>query len=289
MAEQRATVEPRGRYRARAAGVEGVDAQGGQTLGLLGQRRGKPGDVADPRAGRDEHIAEAGRVGVVDLGELEEEVAPAGEGRGVVVDGGLPTEGHLVEGHVLDGEERPGAGRLRELAHALPQVGDDVTDVMDGRKRHDWEKCRRVAKLYAIISALVSLRFDHVGLSVADLDAAIAFYAAAFEYAAEFAFRLEVIDTRGAMLVHPSGHRLELFERPAAVAGLQGLPPLEALGTHGYGHFALNASEIDAPFERALAAGARVVLAPGPSPEPGVRFAFLGDPEGNLIELVERA
>jgi len=27
---------------------------------------------------------------------------------------------------------------------------------------------------------------------------------------------------------------------------------------------------------------------PSPSPEPGVRFAFLADPEGNLIELVER-
>jgi catechol 2,3-dioxygenase-like lactoylglutathione lyase family enzyme len=24
-------------------------------------------------------------------------------------------------------------------------------------------------------------------------------------------------------------------------------------------------------------------------PEPGVRFAFLADPEGNLVELVERA
>jgi catechol 2,3-dioxygenase-like lactoylglutathione lyase family enzyme len=41
-------------------------------------------------------------------------------------------------------------------------------------------------------------------------------------------------------------------------------------------------------FTRAVAAGARALREPGPSPEPGVRFAFLADPEGNLIELVER-
>jgi predicted enzyme related to lactoylglutathione lyase len=33
---------------------------------------------------------------------------------------------------------------------------------------------------------------------------------------------------------------------------------------------------------------AREVMAPQPSPEPGVRMSFLADPEGNLIELVER-
>jgi lactoylglutathione lyase len=37
-----------------------------------------------------------------------------------------------------------------------------------------------------------------------------------------------------------------------------------------------------------VATGASGVLEPSPSPEPGVRFAFLADPEGNLIELVER-
>jgi len=38
----------------------------------------------------------------------------------------------------------------------------------------------------------------------------------------------------------------------------------------------------------ALRAGATSVAAPGQSPEPGVRFAFLADPEGNLIELLQR-
>jgi glyoxylase I family protein len=37
-----------------------------------------------------------------------------------------------------------------------------------------------------------------------------------------------------------------------------------------------------------VAAGACEKVSPRPSPEPGVRFAFLADPEGNLVELVER-
>jgi glyoxylase I family protein len=64
--------------------------------------------------------------------------------------------------------------------------------------------------------------------------------------------------------------------------------PLEALATRGYGHFALSAPDIDALFERAWRAGAAEKVSPRPSPEPGVRFAFLADPEGNLVELVER-
>lgn len=135
----------------------------------------------------------------------------------------------------------------------------------------------------------MTLRFDHVGLSVADLDAAAVFYGAAFGFVFEFPFGLESVAARGLMLRHPSGHRLELFERPGAGAGIQGTTPVEALATLGYGHFALAAPEIDSVWEAALRAGARAVLAPSPSPEPGVRFAFLADPEGNLVELVERA
>lgn len=45
--------------------------------------------------------------------------------------------------------------------------------------------------------------------------------------------------------------------------------------------------EIDALFDRAVAAGATVVDAVHESPEHGVRVGFLADPEGRLIEVVE--
>jgi catechol 2,3-dioxygenase-like lactoylglutathione lyase family enzyme len=131
------------------------------------------------------------------------------------------------------------------------------------------------------------LGLDHVGLSVASLDAAGRFYSEAFQFAHEFAFDLPR-GIRGLMMRHPSGARVELFQRPDSEPGLRAANPIEALATRGYGHLALAASEIDSVFRRALAAGARAVVEPGPSPEPGVRFAFLADPEGNLVELVER-
>ena len=131
-----------------------------------------------------------------------------------------------------------------------------------------------------------AVRFDHPGLSVADLDAAAAFYARVFGFAPQLEFSLGEIS--GAMLEHPSGMRLELFAVPGSVAGVQGRPPLDALRTRGLGHVAFAAPAIEELFARALEAGGRAVLAPQESPEPGVRFAFVADPEGNLVELVER-
>src|SRR5262249_18679578 len=96
-------------------------------------------------------------------------------------------------------------------------------------------------------------------------------------------------DIRGAMLRLPDGGRLELFGHPRSAGGLLADTPIDALATRGYGHFALSAPDIDAVYARALAAGASERVPPRPSPQPGVRFAFLADPEGNLVELVERA
>jgi lactoylglutathione lyase len=129
---------------------------------------------------------------------------------------------------------------------------------------------------------------DHVGLSVADLDAATAFYARAFGFAPELRFELTPHPIRGVMLRHDSGMRLELFEHRDSEPGIQGVAPIEALRRRGYGHFALHAPDIGPVFAQALAAGARALVEPSPSPEPGVRFAFFADPEGNLVELCER-
>jgi catechol 2,3-dioxygenase-like lactoylglutathione lyase family enzyme len=131
------------------------------------------------------------------------------------------------------------------------------------------------------------LAFDHVGLSVADLEAAEAFYANAFGFERQLAFELTPHPIRGVMLKHPSGFRMELFEHDSSVPGLQAAGPIEAHATRGYNHFAVRAPDIDVVWGQAIAHGATAVKPPAPSPEPGVRFAFLADPEGNLVELVE--
>ena len=130
--------------------------------------------------------------------------------------------------------------------------------------------------------------FDHVGLSVADLDAAEAFYCGAFDFSRQLVFELTPHPIRGVMLMHENGMRLELFQHQASAPALQATTPIEAIARRGYGHFALKAPDIEPLFEAAIAAGAEVKVPPSASPEPGIRFAFVSDPEGNLVELVER-
>jgi catechol 2,3-dioxygenase-like lactoylglutathione lyase family enzyme len=128
--------------------------------------------------------------------------------------------------------------------------------------------------------------FHHVGISVADLDAAVDWYQRALGLTTQFPF--EVPGLRGAMLESADGYRVELLEREGSGAGLAGAQPDDALLTRGYGHFAIMVDDLDGTYARLLDEGAAAVWEPRPSPEPGVRMAFVHDPEGNLIELLGR-
>ncbi|MCW2867228.1 MAG: Glyoxalase-like domain protein [Marmoricola sp.] len=133
-------------------------------------------------------------------------------------------------------------------------------------------------------------RLDHVGLNVADLDAAERWYAEAFGYERDLVARLAALQLDIVMLVHPvAGDRLELLHRPGSRPGLRAATPPEAVLTEGFGHVAFDVTGVDATFERLVGLGARPVMEPRPSPEPGVRMAFVADPEGNLVELLDRS
>lgn len=133
-------------------------------------------------------------------------------------------------------------------------------------------------------------RLDHVGLAVCDLARAAEWYSAAFGYVHELDLRVDPIDLDIVMLIHPEhGDRLELLHRPSGVAGPQHDNPAQAAATWGFGHIALDVPELDATYRHVLELGARPVMEPAASPEPGVRMAFVADPEGNLVELLDRS
>ena len=133
-------------------------------------------------------------------------------------------------------------------------------------------------------------RLDHVGLNVADLAAAERWWAEAFGYERDLVARLDAFELDIVMLVHPArGDRLELLHRPGSRPGLRADTPPEAVLTEGFGHVAFDVVGVDAAFDRLVALGARPVMEPRPSPEPGVRMAFVADPEGNLVELLDRS
>jgi catechol 2,3-dioxygenase-like lactoylglutathione lyase family enzyme len=133
-------------------------------------------------------------------------------------------------------------------------------------------------------------RLDHVGLAVADLPAAVSWFCDVFGLVPEVSLRVATVDLSMEMLIHPTlGYRLELLHRPGSRADGKPATPGEAAQREGYGHVAFDVEDLEGAFDRAVARGARPVMPPGPSPEPGVRMAFLADPEGNLIELLHRA
>jgi lactoylglutathione lyase len=137
------------------------------------------------------------------------------------------------------------------------------------------------------------MKLDHVGLTVGDLDAMSDWYSKALDMQVEFEFALDHVDFRGVMLRSAqfsgeAGHRLELLHRPESVAGLQAADPVEAALTRGFGHIAFDVPDVDTAYDALLEAGATDRMSPRPSPEPGVRMAYVADPEGNLVELLDR-
>lgn len=130
---------------------------------------------------------------------------------------------------------------------------------------------------------------DHIGLSVADLDAQAAWYTDALRLNRLPTDDMPDLGFRMVFLVDPdTGWALELIERDGSQPGLVAPDPLTALLTQGYGHLCVRVEDVDETFAHLTALGAAVRMPPGPSPVPGVRMAFVADPEGHLIELLDR-
>ncbi len=136
---------------------------------------------------------------------------------------------------------------------------------------------------------MTEARLDHAGLSVRDLGAAADWYCTAFGYTRELELRVDAVDLDIVMLIHRDhGDRLELLHRPGSTPGLRAGDPAQAALSQTFGHVAFDVADLDGTFERVVGLGARPVMTPRPSPEPGVRMAFVADPEGNLIEILSR-
>ena len=127
---------------------------------------------------------------------------------------------------------------------------------------------------------------DHVGLNVRDLDAMTAFYLEGFGYREQVRFSLDELDLAIVMLVDDDGRRFELLARSEGAPGLRAATPVEAAATWGLGHVAFHVDDLPAAFRRLLDLGAGEVFDPRPSPEEGFWFAWVHDPEGNLVELI---
>jgi catechol 2,3-dioxygenase-like lactoylglutathione lyase family enzyme len=135
----------------------------------------------------------------------------------------------------------------------------------------------------------VSARFHHVSLSVADLDAQQRWYQQTLGLTEVVErFDLPSPRVRTVVLRAPNGLRVELIEREGST-GQTFRDPLETALSQGYGHWALEVEDLDQTFSAVSTAGAQWVSPPAAALQPGARFAFVRDPEGNLLELIQPA
>ena len=134
----------------------------------------------------------------------------------------------------------------------------------------------------------MELSVHHTSLSVADLDVEKTWYQQVLgltEVVEEY--QLDDPAVRTVVLRSPSGVCLELIERAGASRPRGFADPLDASSSLGYGHWALTVQDLDEAFATITSAGGEAVWPPAPAVQPGARFAYVKDPEGNLIELIQ--
>jgi catechol 2,3-dioxygenase-like lactoylglutathione lyase family enzyme len=142
----------------------------------------------------------------------------------------------------------------------------------------------------------------HVGMSVSDLGESLAFWEAYTGHPARWRTMLEApylgrhvgypgVRIDAAFVDLPGGGVLELLDYQDADEA----PVAEASAAAGHVHLCLAVDDAGAAWERAVAAGARPVVAAGPipveaGPNRGARVAYLRvPPDGATLELYEPA
>lgn len=135
-----------------------------------------------------------------------------------------------------------------------------------------------------------AMPLDHVGVSVADLSRSERFYRDLLGFdTVEDRFVLAQHGLCGVVLRNAAGARIELFEKQGAAPRAPVTHPADGAALRGWFQAAFRARDVEEAFSRLVAAGAAAVMPPFTAPDGQSRVAFIADPDGNLIELVERS
>lgn len=136
---------------------------------------------------------------------------------------------------------------------------------------------------------------DHVGMSVASLDRALAFYRdmlgmrvvaeGALDERHDAITNLTGVKCKG-VLLRIGSLQLELFEfaNPLPRPGDHDRPVCD----HGITHFAIQVTDIEREYKRLTAAGVAFHCPPQKLPS-GNKATYGRDPDGNVFELLERS
>lgn len=131
----------------------------------------------------------------------------------------------------------------------------------------------------------MSLRPHHIGISVSDLDRSLAWYAEHFG----FHERSRTVLDSGLKIVYISNgtFEIEVFEQPGSAA----IPAIDtevgsSFSVQGYKHFAFEVDDVDAYWQTLVDKGLDQVSSPKTNDDLGVRYCFIRDPDGILLEFL---
>lgn len=116
----------------------------------------------------------------------------------------------------------------------------------------------------------------HTCLNVADADRAVEFYVEELGFEASWSFETEDGETENRYVAADNGVELQLSETDG-----------EESFEHGtaWDHLAVSVDDVDRAFEDIDHYG--VVQEPADQPAAGARTAFVEDPDGHVVELIE--
>jgi catechol 2,3-dioxygenase-like lactoylglutathione lyase family enzyme len=131
------------------------------------------------------------------------------------------------------------------------------------------------------------ISFDHVGISVANLDESIAWYKEMLGFEEVMRMSEDAANKMEIGHIRRGNCYIELFQ----VEGAEPLPeyrldPSADLRVHGVKHFGFQVDDAHSAVEELKAKGVKIAM--GPIDTPGVCFVFILDNSGNALELIER-
>jgi glyoxylase I family protein len=129
------------------------------------------------------------------------------------------------------------------------------------------------------------LGFEHVGMTCSSAERTIAFYR---DLLGLKLLLRRSIDQGEVLFLDAGGGMLEILIPSAPhISRFRDVPPDEV----GLRHLTFAYDDIDEPFARLEAAGAEIIDRPRPALNTAMlrRVAFVRDPDGMFVELVERA
>lgn len=114
----------------------------------------------------------------------------------------------------------------------------------------------------------------HLCLNVADADASAEWYESNLEFTRSWGFSTD--DTQNLYVADEAGVELQLSDTAGETSFDRGT---------AFDHFAVSVDDVDATFEEIDHHG--IVQEPADQPAAGARTAFIRDPDGHVIELIE--